>query len=169
MSKDTYRQAASVVLLRPSSVCAPEGCGTLHQVLILHKPRKKDDWQLPQGGVEEGETLEQAALRELQEEAGVTNVRILGRSADVYQYDFPPSFRRFRPDNVCGQCIGYVYALAPENAPVRVDQKEIDGHVWVLPEELHLYIRRKEYLTFVQRLVAEAVRLAGASGGTSVL
>lgn len=153
--EDVYRRAASVVLLRAASG------EPAFQLLLLHKPRNKDDWQLPQGGVEQGETIEQAALRELHEEAGVREgVRVLGKSSRAYQYDFPPSYRRFRPDNVCGQSIEYVFALAPEHAKVRVDNKEINGHVWITREELPQYIRRKEYLVFVSNLVEEAVVLA---------
>ena len=111
MKNEIYRQAASVVLLRRSQACAPEGCSDVCEVLLLHKPRKRDDWQLPQGGVEEGEDAEKAALRELKEEADISGVTVLGKSREVYQYDFPPSYRRFRPDNVRGQRIAYVFAL----------------------------------------------------------
>jgi 8-oxo-dGTP diphosphatase len=38
-------------------------------VLIIHRP-KYDDWTFPKGKLEEGETHEQAALRELEEESG---------------------------------------------------------------------------------------------------
>lgn len=157
--EEIYRQAASVVLLRSSAVCSPEGCGKHYEVLLLHKPRKRDDWQLPQGGVEEGEDVEEAALRELKEEAGISGVKVLGRSQEVYQYDFPPSYRRFRPDNVRGQCIAYVFALASGDEQVTVDQKEVDGFVWVSEENLSHYIRRRAYEDLVRRLVQEAVRL----------
>ncbi len=39
-------------------------------VLIVHRPRY-DDWSLPKGHVDPGETFEQAALREVFEESGV--------------------------------------------------------------------------------------------------
>ena len=160
---DVYRSAASIVLLRPASVCSPESCGIAYQVLLLHKPRKKDDWQLPQGGVEAGETIEQAALRELMEEAGVSAVKMRGKCTEVYKYDFPPSFRRFRPDHVCGQEIEYVFALAAHDTKVKVDNVEIDGHLWADPAQLHLYIHRKEYLDFVTDLIKKAEELANAA------
>lgn len=157
---DVYRRAASVVLLRPSSVCSPGGCGIVYEVLLLHKPRKRDAWQLPQGGVEEGETIEQAAHRELKEETGISGITLLGESEHCYQYDFPASYRRYRPDNVCGQSIAYIFALAPERTDIHVDGKEVDSHVWVMAEHLGKYIRRKKYLDVVKDLVAEALSAA---------
>lgn len=49
-------------------------------------------WQMPQGGIDEGEEPEQAALRELQEEIGVSPalVRLTGRTRDWLTYDLPP-------------------------------------------------------------------------------
>lgn len=49
-------------------------------------------WQWPQGGVDEDEDAEAAALRELYEETGVTpdKVEPLGRIEEWLSYDFPP-------------------------------------------------------------------------------
>jgi 8-oxo-dGTP pyrophosphatase MutT (NUDIX family) len=40
------------------------------EVLVVHRPRY-DDWSLPKGKLEAGESFEQAARREVAEEAGV--------------------------------------------------------------------------------------------------
>ncbi len=53
-------------------------------------------WQMPQGGIETEEDPEAAALRELEEETGITQVRILDQTPGWFYYDLPvhmqPSF-----------------------------------------------------------------------------
>jgi 8-oxo-dGTP pyrophosphatase MutT (NUDIX family) len=47
------------------------GPGGERQWAIIHRPRY-DDWSLPKGKLEEGESLEEAAQREVREETGVS-------------------------------------------------------------------------------------------------
>ena len=51
-----------------------------------------DAWQMPQGGIDDGETPGAAALRELEEETGVTPelVRIEDETPGWLRYDLPP-------------------------------------------------------------------------------
>jgi len=49
-------------------------------------------WQFPQGGVDEGEDLYDAARRELAEETGVVSTSLLGRTENWITYDFPPGY-----------------------------------------------------------------------------
>jgi putative (di)nucleoside polyphosphate hydrolase len=67
--------------------------------LVLIGRRSRDDgpeiilpgleWQMPQGGIDEGEDLRKAAMRELWEETGVSNATYLGETGWL-TYDFPP-------------------------------------------------------------------------------
>lgn len=58
-------------------------------------------WQFPQGGMDEGETPEEAVLRELHEETGVTKdlIEPLGSIEDWLAYDFPPEVLAQRSRN----------------------------------------------------------------------
>jgi putative (di)nucleoside polyphosphate hydrolase len=47
-------------------------------------------WQMPQGGIDRGETPEQAAWRELREEVGTDRAELLAESRRWYAYDLPP-------------------------------------------------------------------------------
>jgi len=47
-------------------------------------------WQMPQGGIDDGETPEQAALRELGEEIGTDKAEIIAASRDWLTYELPP-------------------------------------------------------------------------------
>lgn len=46
-------------------------------------------WQMPQGGMDEGEDPEAAARRELMEETGVRSILMLARTRDWLLYDLP--------------------------------------------------------------------------------
>lgn len=47
-------------------------------------------WQMPQGGIDEGEDSYKAALRELYEETGMRSVSLLEQAPDWIHYDLPP-------------------------------------------------------------------------------
>ncbi len=47
-------------------------------------------WQMPQGGIDDGEDPARAALRELAEETGMRSVEIIAQSAGWHSYDLPP-------------------------------------------------------------------------------
>jgi 8-oxo-dGTP pyrophosphatase MutT (NUDIX family) len=57
-------RAAGGVVWRPG----PGGAGT--EILLVHRPRY-DDWTLPKGKAERGESDEDCALREVEEETGL--------------------------------------------------------------------------------------------------
>ena len=50
-------------------------------------------WQMPQGGIDSNETPWQAALREMKEEIGTVNVRLIASSRGWLTYDFPEPLR----------------------------------------------------------------------------
>jgi len=68
-------------------------------IIVLNKQNKVfvgkrkdnpgDKWQMPQGGVDEGEDYISAMKRELLEETSIENIKIIKEIEKIYQYELP--------------------------------------------------------------------------------
>ncbi|MDR2976540.1 MAG: RNA pyrophosphohydrolase [Streptococcaceae bacterium] len=74
-----------------------------HQILLFERA-DHTSWGFPQGGIETGETSEEALLRELSEELGITSkdFDILAKAPKLLRYDFPAGMS-FRDWDYIGQ------------------------------------------------------------------
>ncbi len=82
-------------------------------------------WQMPQGGVDRGETPVEAACRELAEEVGTTKALLLRETRDWIPYDVP---EELRPAHWKGRWTGQTqkwFALAFTGADADID---LDAH-----------------------------------------
>ena len=50
---------------------------------------EEEAWQMPQGGINEGENARQAAFRELREEIGTASVEVLAEASGWFYYEVP--------------------------------------------------------------------------------
>ncbi len=53
------------------------------------KDNPVDKWQMPQGGVNEGESFLYAMRRELKEETSITSIKVLKELDDWFEYELP--------------------------------------------------------------------------------
>jgi 8-oxo-dGTP pyrophosphatase MutT (NUDIX family) len=99
---------------------------------VVHRPRY-DDWSLPKGKLDEGETFEQAALREVEEETGL-RARLVRELPSVH-YDV-----RGRP-----KLVRY-WLMSVDSDPGFEPNDEVDELRWLSPAdatELLTYDRDK--------------------------
>ncbi|MGP1397538.1 MAG: RNA pyrophosphohydrolase [Inquilinaceae bacterium] len=73
-----YRPGVGLVLINPAK-----------RIFIGRRIDTPDAWQMPQGGIDAGETPAEAALRELAEEVGTSEAEILAETAGWLHYDLP--------------------------------------------------------------------------------
>lgn len=91
------------------------------RVLVVHRPRY-DDWSLPKGKLDAGETWEAAALREVEEETGVRCE--LGAALPPVHYDVRGRLKEVR-----------WWVMRPVGmAPPEERDDEVDELLWLAPE-----------------------------------
>lgn len=103
-------------------------------------------WQMPQGGIDPGETPEEAALRELREETGIPpgKVRVLRESRQWLAYDLPSHLvGRLWGGRYRGQTQRW-FAIAFDGTDADIDldahEREFRTYAWMEPDELILRI-----------------------------
>lgn len=74
-----YRRCAGIMMLNKQG-----------QVFVAKRiDTDIEAWQMPQGGIDEGEEPQQAAIRELEEETGVRDVTVMAEYENWLAYDLP--------------------------------------------------------------------------------
>lgn len=84
LDSDGFRPNVGIILLNR------------HNQVFWGKRIRSNSWQFPQGGIDPGETPEQAMLRELYEEIGLMpeHIRVVARTRDWLRYEVPDRYVR---------------------------------------------------------------------------
>ena len=119
-------------------------------------------WQFPQGGMQQGESAEEAMYRELHEEVGLLkgDVEVLGSTNDWLRYRLPKKYVRHHSKPLC---IGqkqrwFILRLVGPDDCVRVDRSEtpeFDRWRWVefwRPVNDVIYFKRRVYARALHEL-----------------
>lgn len=88
------------------------------ELLLVHRPRY-DDWSLPKGKADDGETDEETALREVEEETGLRC--LLGQAAGV---------TRYRDQKGRSKVVRYWLMEPPSEAAAFTPNDEVDAVQW---------------------------------------
>lgn len=127
-----YRPCAGVVLINTAGL-----------IFAGHRiDSSAEAWQMPQGGIDKGETPREAALRELVEETGVTAnlVEIIGESPEWLYYDLPPELvGKVWKGKYGGQRQRWFlmrFDGSDEDIRIDTDHPEFDRWQWTTADEL---------------------------------
>jgi len=150
IDSEGYRANVGIIL------CNGEG------LLLLAGRIGRNGWQFPQGGLQQGESAEEAMFRELKEEVGLDadDVEILGSTSDWLKYRLPKKFVR---RGSLPLCIGqkqrwYVLRLVGSEQNVQLDASdspEFDRWRWVEfwhPVNEVIYFKRRVYARALHEL-----------------
>ena len=127
-----YRPCVGVMLLNTRG----------HIFVGQRKDRDQDAWQMPQGGVDPGETTRDAAIRELWEETGVIEklITVEAESLGLITYDLPhelvPKIWKGRYRGQEQKWFLFRFHGADDDINIATEHPEFSEWKWMPKEEL---------------------------------
>ncbi len=114
-------------------------------LLLQDKGWPNNWWKFPQGGINENETIEQAAIRELKEETGSDKFNIIGLSKNSNIYDWNDESVRLAGYRWRGQDQRYlIVEYFGDKNDINLDAEETQSYKWVTLENLWFNIDHKD-------------------------
>jgi putative (di)nucleoside polyphosphate hydrolase len=109
------------------------------EVLAFQRADRAGQWQLPQGGLRQQEEPLAAALREMEEETGLSpeQVELIGEHPLWLAYELPAEARRKKTGR--GQVQKFFLFRVKEGVTIQLDDapgNELDDHKWTTLNEL---------------------------------
>jgi putative (di)nucleoside polyphosphate hydrolase len=113
----------------------------IKDVFIAERSDLVGVWQFPQGGIDEGESSEEALFRELEEEIGTNKIEIIAEYPEWIAYDFP-SHIAAKMAPYAGQKQRYYLVRLKKGAKIDLDTKhpEFKAYRFVAIDELLTHI-----------------------------
>jgi len=140
-----YRPNVAAIVL---SAKYPEKC----EVFIASRTDVENAWQFPQGGIDEGESPEEALYRELKEEIGTDEIEIIAQFPQWVSYEFPPAIaQKMQPYD--GQVQKYYLVKLKKGAKVNINTEIPEFSEYKFVPTKNIY----DYITFFKRTVYKQV------------
>ncbi len=139
-------------------------CDAAGRILITQRKADKEwaplKWEIPGGGVRAGETSQQAVLREVAEETGLTFTAAQGRLIHTYRSDSPAEQNNYFVDI-------YRFQAPFAEKDVTIQEKEVESFKLATPDEIRALGAKDDFLHFkrLEGLLPGAIRkitIAGA-------
>ena len=115
-------------------------------------------WQFPQGGIDEGETPEEAARRELFEETSISSVELTAALPEAQYYDFPPEilekFRKMGRRNIGQKQYSFLFRFLGRDAEINLGQNG-EFRAWEWVDMAEAVARVKSFKKAVYQKIAE--------------
>ena len=131
------------------------------EIFIAQRNDLTDIWQFPQGGIDEGEEVEDALFREMEEEIGTNAAEIVASYPEWISYDFPPKIlKKMQPYK--GQIQKYYLVKLSKDAKIDIHTKhpEFSDYKFVTVDDvlnLTAHFKKPVYEKVVQYFVKEGL------------
>ena len=133
-SDKEYRPNVAAVIVSKNY---PNKC----EVFIAKRTGLPDAWQFPQGGIDKGEDVKTALMRELREEIGTDEIEIVAQFPGWITYDFPPTIaEKMQPFDGQRQKYFLVRLLSERHINIETEEPEFSEYKFVEFNKIFDYI-----------------------------